>query len=94
MIDKIQFKTEVVKGWNNYPSIRGKVCSPQRIEDLYSLVAGSETTVLARGGGTSFGDSSINDTGINIDTRNLNELLNFDEEKGLLHCQCGVTFLD
>ena len=89
-----QIRSELIKGWSNYPSIQAKVFRPEKIRDLASIMTGSTTTILARGGGTSFGDSSINDTGINIDTRRLNKFLNFNEEIGLLHCQSGVTLLD
>lgn len=72
----------------------GKMFRPERIDDLVSLLNGSNETVLARGGGTAFGDSSINDNGINIDTRRLNKMLGFDADKGILHCQGGVSLQD
>jgi len=87
-------RTELLKGWNNYPAIRGKVFRPERIDDLFALVSSNEKSVLARGGGTSYGDSSINSNGINIDTGRLNKMLHFDSVQGVLHCQCGVTLQD
>ena len=89
-----EFRTEMVKGWNNYPAVEGKVFRPERIDDLIAVVSSNEKSILARGGGTSYGDSSINNDGINIDTRRLNKMLHFDLEEGVLHCQCGVTLQD
>jgi FAD/FMN-containing dehydrogenase len=51
-------------------------------------------TMLARGGGTSYGDASINNSGLNIDTKRLNKMLDFNPENGLLHCQSGTTLQD
>lgn len=89
-----EFRTEEVKGWNNYPSVQARVFRPERIDDLASMVSKSDASILARGGGTSYGDSSINGTGVNIDTGRLNRMLHFDSERGVLHCQCGVTLRD
>ena len=89
-----EFRTELIKGWNNYPAVQAKVYRPERIEGIAAMVSQSKTSILARGGGTSFGDSSINNNGINVDTRRLNKMLHFDSKKGVLHCQCGVTLQD
>ncbi len=89
-----EFRTEMVKGWNNYPAVQGKVFRPERIGDLVALIGSNEKSILARGGGTSYGDSSINNGGINVDTRRLNKMLHFDSEQGVLYCQCGVTLQD
>lgn len=70
------------------------VFRPERIGDLFAEISREERTVLARGGGTSYGDASINTDGINIDMKRLNKLLHFDSKNGLLHCQSGVTLED
>lgn len=84
----------MVRGWNNYPSRRVKVFRPERIEDLSYMMNQRKDTILARGGGTTYGDSSINNSGINIDTKRFNKMLRFDAEKDLLHCQSGVSLQD
>ena len=89
-----EFRTEEIKGRNGFPVACGKVFRPERVEDLISLMTCSKETILARGGGTAYGDSSINDKGMNIDTRRLNKMLHFDEEQGILHCQGGVSLQD
>ena len=89
-----EYRTEVVKGWNNYPVVLGKVFRPERISDLVDFVRNNKRSFLARGGGTSFGDSSINQDGINVDTQRLNKMLHFDPGAGILYCQAGVTVQD
>jgi len=89
-----ELRTEVVKGWNNYPAVEVKVFRPERINDLVAFIGNNKATILARGGGTSFGDSSINNDGVNVDTQRLNKMLHFNPKNGLLHCQAGVTIQD
>lgn len=91
---KQNFRIEEIKGGNNYPVTRGRVFRPERIDDLASLVNRSSEPILARGGGTAYGDSSINDKGVNIDTKRLDKMLHFDAEQGILHCQGGVLLQD
>lgn len=88
------YRIEKIKGWNNRPSIRGKVCRPERIDGLADWVKDSKTPLLARGGGTSFGDSSITGDGLNVDMTRLNKMLDFDSESGILHCQAGLTIYE
>lgn len=89
-----EFRTEVVKGRNNYPVIKGEVFRPERIEDIIATVSNIKKPILARGGGTSYGDSSINNDGVNINTQRLNKMLHYDPQNGILHCQAGVTMQD
>ena len=89
-----QFRTELIKGWGNYPRALGKCVRPERVGDLVELFRKENITFLARGAATSYGDASLNNDGINIDTKRLNKMLGFDPENGLLHCQSGVTLQD
>jgi len=83
-------RKERISGWGNYPSLSAEVFRPDRKKDLELFLKNNEGTILARGGGTSYGDASINADGVNIDTLRLNHFLNFDEETGILRCQSGV----
>lgn len=47
--------------------------------------------VLAYGRGRSYGDVCLNDGGILLDTRSLSRFISFDAERGVLHCEAGVT---
>jgi FAD/FMN-containing dehydrogenase len=48
-------------------------------------------SALAFGLGRSYGDSCINSHATQISTRRLNRLVRFDIERGILHCEAGVT---
>ena len=87
-------RIEQIKGWGNFPKAEGKVFRPERVGDLFAVINKGDKTLLARGGGTSYGDASINVDGINIDTKRLNRMLHFDPQDGILHCQSGVTLED
>ncbi|MCK5408332.1 MAG: FAD-binding oxidoreductase [Candidatus Krumholzibacteria bacterium] len=89
-----EYRQEEISGWSNYPRVRGNVFRPERVADLSEILAKEKGTVLARGGGTSYGDASINKDGLNVDTKRLNKMLGFNTETGLLHCQSGVTLRD
>ena len=89
-----EIRKELIKGWGNYPKSYSKVFRPERLADLAELFDREKGTILARGGGTSYGDASINVDGINIDTSRLNKMLAFDTGNGILHCQSGVTLQD
>ncbi len=89
-----EIRKEEIKGWGNYPKAQGKVFRPERLADLAELFNREKGTILARGGGTSYGDASVNDDGLNIDTKRLNKMLSFDAGTGNLHCQAGVTLQD
>lgn len=93
MYSKI-FRTEKIKGWGGYPSISCNVFRPERISDLVELITREKGTILARGGGTSYGDASINKDGINIDVKRLNKFIRFDSNNGILRCQSGITLKD
>jgi FAD/FMN-containing dehydrogenase len=47
--------------------------------------------VLARGQGRSYGDSCLNEGGVLLTTRALDRFIGFDEERGILRCEAGVT---
>ncbi|HET6576782.1 MAG TPA: FAD-binding oxidoreductase [Gemmatimonadales bacterium] len=47
--------------------------------------------VLPYACGRSYGDSCLNDGGLLLDVRRLDRLIAFDEERGLLRCEAGVS---
>ena len=47
--------------------------------------------MLPFGLGRSYGDSCLNDNGVLIDTRRLDHFVSFDEEKGQMVCEAGVS---
>lgn len=50
--------------------------------------------VLPYACGRSYGDSCLNDGGLLLDVRRLDRLIVFDEERGLLRCEAGVTLAE
>ncbi len=88
------FREERIKSWGYPNKDFEKVFRPERIRDLVELFCRGNGTFLARGSGTSYGDASINSDGIDIDTKRLNKMLQFDSKNGILHCQSGVTLQD
>jgi decaprenylphospho-beta-D-ribofuranose 2-oxidase len=85
---------ESVSGWGNYPKSYSEVFRAERQQDLLEFIKSSDKKVLPRGGGTSYGDASLNEDGIILNTKLLNKMLSFDNNTGILHCQSGVTLKD
>jgi FAD/FMN-containing dehydrogenase len=50
----------------------------------------SRETYLPFGNGRSYGDSCLNEGGWLLDARGLDRFIDFDPEKGILKCECGV----
>jgi len=50
--------------------------------------------VLPYACGRSYGDSCLNEGGLLLDVRRLDRLIAFDEERGLLQCEAGVTLAE
>jgi len=50
--------------------------------------------VLPYACGRSYGDSCLNEGGLLLDVRGLDRLIAFDEERGLLQCEAGVTLAE
>ncbi len=50
--------------------------------------------MLCYGLGRSYGDSCLNDKGILIDTSYLGRYISFDDQRGILRCEAGVSLAD
>lgn len=81
-----------LEGWGRYPRCKGQVLAPTRTQDLVSLLE-TETPLIARGNGRSYGDSSFNADGA-VSTLKLNRLLKFESETGTLTAEAGVMLAD
>lgn len=80
-----------VLGWGNYPKKENRVIPWHETNDIHSVVE-NHRTLIARGNGRSYGDSSLSDN--IIDIRRHNFFLSFDEQTGLLHVQSGALLSD
>jgi len=63
------------------------------IEQLIEQL-GSQTSLIGRGLGRSYGDAACNPEGVTILTERLNRLLAFDQATGVLKAEAGVSFGD
>ncbi len=79
--------TEEISGWGLYPKVNVLKNTPNNIHELKKVAKNS--SLIARGNGRSYGDSSINKLNT-IDMKNFNRFLYFDEAKGLLVAEAGV----
>jgi FAD/FMN-containing dehydrogenase len=79
----------LISGWGRYPLIEADIQEPNSVADL-TVAVQSQQSLIARGLGRSYGDSSLSP--VIVSTSRLNKFLAFDEETGLLTCESGVSF--
>lgn len=81
-----------ISGWGNFPKETGFVYRPETFADLSNIVGGDTTPhLISYGLGRSYGDTSLNqDSGV-IQMRELDHLLEFNEDTGSLTCDAGVS---
>lgn len=86
------FKQRLLSGWGNFPK------SPTRISTFQSLAHLKESLntpqVIARGLGRSYADQATNRDNHAIDFTSFNRFIHFDDDKGLLECEAGVSYYD
>lgn len=83
--------TRSVAGWANYPKLDAEVFEPLDRVGAQNLVFDT-ARILARGNGKSYGDAALAPK--LLSTLNLNRILSFDAEKGLVECESGVLLSD
>ena len=91
----MRWKTSQLAGWGRNRIAESQVARPERIDDAPKLFADvQDRGIIAFGGGRSYGDAALNDSGHVIRMERLNRLLQFDAETGELVAEPGVTFKD
>ncbi len=78
-----------ISGWGNYPRIEAEIISIDSVKKLKGYLKDSES-LIPRGLGRSYGDSSLN-TDV-ISTLKLNRILAFEEKEGIVRGESGVSF--
>lgn len=80
-----------MKGWGNYPIIDSRV---ETLDDISRIkkVLNDTAGVIPYGNGRSYGDQALGKHIIH--TKEYNYITTFDEKKGVITCQCGVTLED
>ena len=80
------------QGWGKYPRAKHKaVLRPAWMDEVTPAALAQNAPLLAFGLGRSYGDSCLNDGGALMDMRQLDRVLSFDTEHGLITCEAGVT---
>lgn len=77
-----------IYSWGRYPRFESKVLVP-RSNDEAVLEMRTADSLIPRGLGRSYGDSSLGATVMNTD--NLTSFLHFDDASGIVSCQSGVS---
>lgn len=76
-----------VTGWGRHPIIEAAVVSPDSYRSIEELITAGP--LIGRGLGRSYGDSSLANT--MLSSRQLDHLVSFDRDTGVLRCQSGVS---
>ena len=76
-----------INSWGMYPQIKSKKFTFNTKDNLKNILK-ENSTLIPFGNGRSYGDSALNEN--IIYSKPYNYFLDFDEERGLLHCQSGV----
>lgn len=85
----MQLQEEVLSGWGNIPRSASKVLYPR---DFNHVIDALKTdSVLSRGLGRSYADQATNTSHTVLKMEKMNHFLAFDEEKGILSCEAGVS---
>ena len=76
-----------INSWGMYPQIKSKKFTFNTKDNLKNILK-ENSTLIPFGNGRSYGDSALNEN--IIYSKPYNYFLDFDEERGILHCQSGV----
>ncbi|MDQ4076103.1 MAG: FAD-binding oxidoreductase, partial [Chloroflexota bacterium] len=79
------------ESWGKYPKVGHEAITPIFWRDQSLRFDTFDQPVLPYGLGRTYGDSCLNEGGILIDTSALNRFIAFDQERGILRCEAGVT---
>ncbi len=80
-----------LEGWGRYPRVDAELIEPATAQALIKLLDESkeQSTLIARGAGRSYGDSSLNAQVLS--SRFLDSFSSFHEESAKIRCHSGVT---
>lgn len=87
-------RLERLEGWAMLARSMGYVYRPSTLDgvrDVLQLARESGRSVVPRGSGFSYGDTSMNSENIVLETRRLNRILDWDPEAGVIRVEPGVT---
>ena len=82
---------ETIYNWGMYPKTQANLLEENRYANVSQLVTDAET-LIARGNGKCYGDSSLQST--IFSSLSLNKVLDFNEAQGVITCQSGMVLDD
>ena len=88
----MNFQDQVLSGWGNIPHSNCKEGFARNEDDITSSLEFSN--IIPRGLGRSYADQATNAERYVVNNIWYNHFLNFDEEKGILECESGVSLDD
>ena len=80
--------------WGQYPKHEPDHVIPMRWRHQNLDFVTSRNSVLPYGLGRSYGDSCLNDRGVLLATKEINRLIHFDEQRGIVQCEAGISLAD
>ena len=86
------FKQKLLSGWGNFPKSLTRISAFQSADDLRETLAMPK--LIARGLGRSYADQATNTDNHAIDFTSYNRFIHFDDDKGILECETGVSYDD
>lgn len=86
---RMHLKEETLSGWGNIPKSDSKVAYPYHASEITEILSADK--VLSRGLGRSYADQATNTNHVVLKMERLNHFLSFNETKGILTCEAGVT---
>ncbi len=80
---------QVLSGWGNIPKSKSKVAYPSFVSEI-----DTKDSFIPRGLGRSYADQATNKAGLVLMMEKLNHFLSFDDNRGVLVCESGVSLED
>jgi decaprenylphospho-beta-D-ribofuranose 2-oxidase len=85
----------ILEGW----ALRSRAVSAVLIPENRTVLEGLQDhlaikSVIGRGGGASYGDAALNQTGMVVDLKQLNHIIDFNAETGIVTGEAGVALVD
>lgn len=78
---------ENITNWGLYPNAKSKLYHPNTYKDIIDYVKSTDQ-LIARGNGRCYGDAALANN--IITTLNLNSIINFDKNSGIIRVQSGI----
>src|SRR6266487_2452748 len=89
-----QGETKQPESWGRYPKVQHSQVQSIYWRSELSDLSRLKLPVLPYAYGRSYGDSCLNEGGVLLDVSHLRRFISFDEEKGLLRCEAGISLAE